>query len=546
MCGIFLFIGKSTNNFNSHYSNIKCRGPDDTRFLEKITDYGKVYMEFHRLQINDLSSNGMQPMTYITDNDCVLICNGEIYNCKELTQKYEFNMKSSSDCEIILHMFKRFGIEETVKQLDGVFAFALYDHETIYLARDIVGVRPLFYLWNGDEFIISSEAKSILSVDNINIDNEKNIIKQFPPGYFGKLTYNKNICNGILTFNTYTYFNLDRFKINPSTYKSCINTFKTLLTNAVKKRLLSDRPIGCFLSGGLDSSIICSLLCKLSDKKITTFSIGMENTNAPDLKYAKQVAEYLNTDHHEVKFTFNEGFAALEDLIFTLETYDITTIRAALPQYMLSKYILNNTDIKVVFSGEGADEHYAGYQYLHMAPNNNELHDETVSLLKNIHYFDVLRTDRTTAKFGLEVRVPFLDKRVVEHSLTIPPEYKESKNKIEKYIIRQAFIGNYLPEEILWRRKNAFSDAVGYGWVDELKKRIDLLINDDEFERKKEIYNINPPISKEALYYRNIFEKYYSGKGNFIPKFWMPNPNWCDNKLTDPSALVLDCFVEND
>lgn len=544
MCGIFAYLGDVPENIERYLSLIKHRGPDKTNFIEKKTKYGKAYLGFHRLSINDLSDKGSQPMQYLHDEDCLLICNGEIYNHKQLKEKYSFSTESNSDCEVILHMYKRFGIEETVKQLDGVFAFVLYDNETIYVARDIIGVRPLFIGYNNEDIIITSEAKSITNIfsDN-NIYHPRYSIKQFLPGRYAKITYENNN----LKCHKSKFFKWDSIKLNTKlSQKNMILTINDLLTKAVDKRLMSDRPIGCFLSGGLDSSVICSLMSRMLSKPVVTFAIGMKDSNAPDLKYAKIVADYLQTDHHTVYYTFEEGFKSIDDLIYTLESYDITTIRASLPQYLLSKYIEKNTDVKVLLSGEGPDEHFGGYQYLQMAPNKEEFNKEITKLTKNLCYYDVLRTDRTTSRFGLEVRVPFLDKEFIKYSLSIPPEYKESKNRIEKYLIRKAFDSNkYLPDEILWRRKNAFSDAVGYQWVDRLKEKIDTLISDDEFNECQSTYKHNIPLSKEALYYRKIFNKHYPGRSKFIHKYWMPNPSWSDTKLTDPSALKLNCFKEN-
>jgi len=544
MCGIVAYLGNVPENIERYLSIIKHRGPDQTNIIEKKTKYGKAYLGFHRLSINDLSDKGSQPMQYLHDTECLLICNGEIYNHKQLKEKYSFPTESTSDCEIILHMYKRFGIEETVKQLDGVFAFVLYDNETIYIARDIIGVRPLFVGYNEDDIIISSEAKSLTNIfSDTDIYNPRYTIKQFLPGRYATITYDSNK----LKYNKFKYFKWESIKLNTTlSQKSIILTINDLLTNAVDKRLMSDRPIGCFLSGGLDSSLICSLMSKMVSKQLVTFAIGMKDSNAPDLKYAKIVADYLQTDHHSVYYTFDEGFEALDDLIYTLESYDITTIRASLPQYLLSKYIKNNTDIKVLFSGEGPDEHFGGYQYLQMSPNKKEFQREITKLTKNLCYYDVLRADRTTSKFGLEVRVPFLDKEFIQYSLSIPPEYKESKNKIEKYLIRKAFDNsNYLPDEILWRQKNAFSDAVGYQWVDRLKEKIDTLISDEEFNECQRTYIHNIPLSKEALYYRKIFNKHYPGRSAFIPTYWMPNQAWSDDKITDPSALKLNCFKED-
>ena len=545
MCGIFAVIGNKDYS-KEDFNKIKERGPDDsqvTEIYDTLNHYtNNTILGFHRLRINDLSENGNQPMTYLGDTKCNLICNGEIYNYKQLQKDNEFEMKSSCDCEIILHMYKKYGIEETVKQLDGVFAFVLYDNGMIYIARDIIGVRPLFigrneqnvYSHISSRFGFASEAKCLV--------NEFNKVEQFKPGHYAVLSEN------ILQYNEYSFFDWD-IAINENLVEDQIcKDIYLKLRESVHKRLMSDRPVGCFLSGGLDSSVVCSIMKKKLNTQITTFAIGMKDSNAPDLKYAQIVADYLKTDHHTVYYSFEDGFAALDDLIYTLESYDITTIRASLPQYMLSKYIKENTDITVLLSGEGPDEHFGGYQYLQLAPNKEEFQKEAIKLTRELNYFDVLRTDRTTAKHSLEVRVPFLDKEFVKYSISIPPQYKESKDRIEKYLIRKAFDTEYphLPHEILWRRKNAFSDAVGYQWVDKIKETVDILITDAEFEESRKKYKHNPPLSKEALYYRKLFEKHYPNRDEFIPHYWMPNNEWTKTKMTDPSALKLSCFKEFD
>lgn len=539
MCGIYALIGNKDQN-ETEFNKIKHRGPDNSQFIKILNlDSNNTILGFHRLCINDLSENGNQPMSYIGDTNCKLICNGEIYNYKQLQKENKFEMKSNCDCEIILHMYKKYGIAETVNQLDGVFAFILYDNGIVYIARDLIGVRPLFIGRNkktnfNNSFGFASEVKCLV--------NEFEEVEQFKPGHYAIIS------NNTLNYIEYSFFDWN-IQINSElTEEQIYKDIYCKLRESVHKRLMSDRPIGCFLSGGLDSSVVCSIMKRKLHTQITTFAIGMKDSNAPDLKYAQIVADYLKTNHHSVYYTFDEGFAALDDLIYTLESYDITTIRASLPQYMLSKYVKENTNITVLLSGEGPDEHFGGYQYLQMAPNKDEFQKEATKLTRELNFFDVLRTDRTTAKHSLEVRVPFLDKEFVKYSLSIPPQYKESKDRIEKYLIRKAFETEYphLPSEILWRRKNAFSDAVGYQWVDKIKETIDGLITDLEFEESKKIYEHNPPLSKEALYYRRIFEKHYPNRGSLIPHYWMPNNEWTNNEITDPSALKLQCFKDSD
>tara|TARA_B100001248_G_C27398168_1_gene467388 strand:- start:2913 stop:4580 length:1668 start_codon:yes stop_codon:yes gene_type:complete len=539
MCGIFAYIGQNIpNNIDDFLNSIKYRGPDKTKIFISNDHFYNMYLGFHRLSINDLSNNGLQPMSYVYDASCKLICNGEIYNFQKLKDENDFNFKSKSDCEIILHMYKKYGIEYTIKNLDGVFAFVLYDNDKIYVGRDIIGVRPLFigYNINNNDVVIASEAKAIVNLCTR--------ISQFTPGHYVVIDMNSE-----LEMRSYSYHSWFIKQNNELTEELIIHNIHDNLVKAVQKRLMSDRPLGCFLSGGLDSSVICAIMKRFLKTPVTTFSIGMSDSNAPDLHFSKIVSDYLGTKHHNVTYTFEEGFNAIPELIYTLETFDITTIRASLPQYLLSKYIKKNTNITVLLSGEGPDEHYGGYQYLQKAPDDEALQQELLKLTTNLHYFDVLRTDRTTAKFSLEVRVPFLDKQFVMDSLKIPAKYKRSGERIEKYLIRKAFDtpeNPYLPKEILWRRKNAFSDAVGYQWVDRLQEKINTLITDKEFDNCPQKYKHCTPVSKEALYYRKIFESYYPDKAKLIPNYWMPNSEWFDKKINDPSATKLDCFKSGD
>ena len=533
MCGIFAIINNiesDLNDYMTYFNRISHRGPDD-HVIKKIDD--SVIFGFHRLSIIDVSNKGMQPFQYKNEN-VYIICNGEIYNHVELKNKYNLKPQSDSDCEIILQMYVKFGIDKTINELDGVFSFIIYDHGTIIIGRDPIGVRPLFIGINNSKTKIcfSSEIKAINEISDS--------IEPFLPGKY--MIINKNSSPYYIP-----YYNLNKNIVINNNLETGLQLVKDSLINAVKKRLMSDRPIGYMLSGGLDSSIITSIASKLSSTPLKTFSIGMKDSNAPDLYYAKKVSEYLKTDHTSIEYSLEEGLNMLEDVIKTIESYDVTTVRASLPQYILSNYIKENTDITVVFSGEGPDEHFGGYQYFKMAPSEDEFRRETIELTENLYYFDVLRTDRTTCAFSLEVRVPFLDKEFIKTSLSLPTHFKMSTDKIEKYMIRKAFDDNtYLPDEILWRSKNAMSDAVGYGWVDGIKEYVNTIITDEEFKTEAPKYEHNTPYSKESYYYRKLFEKHYPNHNKLISKFWMPCRDWCKNgeKINDPSALKLKCFTE--
>ena len=528
MCGIFFYKGNkySKEDLLLNFNKIINRGPDSS----KIISVDNNIFGFHRLAINDLSNNGMQP--FIND-DIYLICNGEIYNHEFLKDKYNINTESNSDCEVIIYLYKLLGIKETCELLDGVFSFVLYDknNDNIYISRDPFGVRPLFIGYTIDsELFVCSELKGI---------HDKCIyIKQFNPGTF--LEY-KNKDN--YSLNKY-YKN--EFKINlcqPENFiLSCI---RNKLIQSVKKRLLSDRPIGALLSGGLDSSLVCGIICKLyKDKKIKnklkTFSIGIKGST--DLEYAKNVADYIGSEHHTIECTEGDFLKVIPEVIYNIESYDTTTVRASVGNYLVAKYIKENTDIVVVFNGDGSDEQ-SGYKYLRNAPDKKQFHKECLKLLNNINYFDVLRSDRSiSSKWGLEARTPFLDKEFVEFYMTIDSNLKmyNDKNKLpEKYLLRKAFQKeNIIPNEVLWRPKEAFSDGCSSetrSWHKVIQEYVDKLITDDEFNNNKDKYKINPPLLKESYFYRKIFESYYPGKANVIPYFWLPN--WSDK--IDPSAREL-------
>ena len=530
MCGIFSYIGNkySKEDLLDNFNRIVNRGPDSSNIIT-VND---ITLGFHRLAINDLSDDGMQP--FINDN-IYLICNGEIYNHKKLYKDHlsQFKLKSNSDCEVIIYLYKLFGIEETCKMLDGVFSFVLYDElkDKIFIARDPYGVRPLFIGYTQDsDMFVSSELKAI---------HDKCIyIKQFNPGSY--LEY-KNKDNYILKKYHDNNFVINKFQ--PEEF--ILTCIRSKLISAVKKRLLSDRPIGALLSGGLDSSLVSGIICKLyRDKgiknKLQTFSIGL--TGATDLGYAKSVSDYIGSNHHTIECSEDSFLKAISNVIYNIESYDTTTVRASVGNYLVAEYIKQNTDIVVLFNGDGSDEQ-SGYKYLRNAPDSEAFNDECNKLINNIQYFDVLRSDRSvSSKWSLEARTPFLDKEFVQYYMTIDPKLKMYNNEnglIEKYLLRKAFSGhNIIPDEVLWRPKEAFSDGCSSeerSWHKIIQEHVDNLISDDEFNLNKNKYKINPPLLKESYFYRKIFDSYYPGKANVIPYFWLPN--WSDE--IDPSAREL-------
>ncbi len=516
MCGIFAtFSNNSVSKAVVDNSDlISHRGPDNSSEYR----HKKCYMKFHRLAIMDRTERSNQPMI---KQNMVLICNGEIFNYKELAEKYNIALTTGSDCEIIIGLFLRFRNLKFVPELNGDYAFILYNSSNgnIYVARDPYGVRPLF--WSKKPLSFASEMKAL---------SFANDVTHFSPGTHMKVTETRFEINNWYhipeKFDSNNMSNISTEEIHEKIHD--------LLSDSVAIRQMSDVPIGCFLSGGLDSSLISALVSRDMKENVSFFSIGLEGSI--DVENAKKVAEHLNiTDrHHIYTMTVEEGFNELRNVIYALETYDITTIRASTPQYILSKYIKNNTDVRVLFSGEGADEIFAGYAYEKLAPNVNALESDLRRLICELHCFDNLRVDRTTAAWGLEVRVPFLDRRIVDFMFEISPEHRWP-HPLEKSILRDSFNNGLLLDEILYRPKMAFSDAVSSestSWYKSLAALIDPLIADGELER-------SGLQSKEALYYKKIFDELFPGRSDILPYYWMPQ--WVDTK-GDPSATVIKNF----
>ena len=530
MCGILYYQGHkdiSENDFKNALNKLYLRGPDNNNTIT-ITENKK--MGFTRLSINDISSNGNQPL--IKNSNYYLICNGEIYNHKKLRDDNQFITHSNSDCEIIIHMYEKYGIKKTIQSLDGVFAFVLYDKSknTIFVGRDPYGVRPLFIgKTKNNELLLSSEIKSISEFSES--------LNPFPIGTYGILENDTNNIEYI------RYHNYD-FQFNTDTEDQIKENIRQLFTQAVHKRLMSDRPIGCLLSGGLDSSLVSALVARNYEPyTLNTFSIGMKGST--DLYYANMAAKHIKSNHHNIELTNEDFLNAIEETIYMIESYDITTVRASVGNYLVGKYIKENTDCKVIYNGDGSEEIMGSYLWLSNIDNEDDFYKENHKLLTEISYFDVLRSDRSISDNGLEPRVPFLDKKFVDYVMSIPPKYKMFGNGvIEKKILREAFEStNILPREVLFRKKEAFSDGVSSqekSWFQIIQEHLETQISDEEFSEEQKKYSHNPPHTKEALHYRRLFDKYYKNHSNIIPHFWMPNPKWCN--VTDPSARILDNY----
>ena len=479
---------------------IRHRGPD----WSGIYDDEKAILAHERLAIVDPTS-GKQPL-YSEDKKLILAANGEIYNHLELRKQFEgsYNFQTKSDCEVILPLYQEKG-PEFLDEMNGIFGFALYDAEKdeYFVARDHIGVIPLYMGWDKDgTFYVASELKAL--------EGTCTKIELFPPGHYylsstGELTqwYKRD------------WRDYEAVKDN----QTSIDELREALEAAVHRQLMSDVPYGVLLSGGLDSSVTSAIAKKYADKRVESgdtqdawwpqlhsFSVGLEGS--PDLAAAQKVADHIGTVHHEIKFTIQEGLDAIRDVIYNLETYDITTIRASTPMYLMARAI-KAMGIKMVLSGEGADELFGGYLYFHKAPNAEEFHKETVRKLDKLHMYDCLRANKSLAAWGIEGRVPFLDKEFMDVAMRINPQDKMiNGERMEKWVIRKAF-EDYLPESVAWRQKEQFSDGVGYSWIDTLKEIVEKEVSDEQLANARYRFPIQTPTSKEEFYYRSIFAEHF-------------------------------------
>ncbi len=514
MCGI-LVSEKMHEGAMVGFEKIDERGPDQS---EVMTIDDKLFM-FKRLSIMDLSDKGMQPFLY---KENVLVCNGEIYNFSLLLNEVDFTPKSESDCEVLLPLYDKFGVDMFAK-LDAEYALVLFDQEKKQLiaGRDPIGIRPLFYGYTADGYIMfSSEVKGI-------IDMVEKVLP-FPPGHYYDGEFHKYATQ------------LDVTEYSKDSLEEVLPAIKDKLVEGVRKRLSSDAKMGFLLSGGLDSSLVCSIAQKQFSEPIKTFSIGMEY-DAIDLKYAKEVANYLGTDHTEVIISKEDVLKSLHEVVYALETYDITTIRASMGMYLISKYIHENTDIKVLMTGEVSDELF-GYKYTDFAPDSESFQAECVKRVSELYMYDVLRADRSLASNSLEARVPFGDLDFVDYVMRINPKLKMNSYEMGKYLLRKAFEGDYLPSSILYRDKAAFSDAVGHSLVDYLKEYAEITYTDSEFSEKVKRFTTITPFTKESLLYMEIFQKHYPNCEHLVVDYWMPNKEWEGCNVTDPSARVLSNY----
>ncbi|MBT7574161.1 asparagine synthase B [Flavobacteriaceae bacterium] len=506
MCGIVcaLDLKQSSDLLRSQVlemsKKVRHRGPD----WNGIHCGKNVLLAHERLAIVDPAS-GNQPI-YSDDKNLILAANGEIYNHQQLRAQLssDYAFQTNSDCEIILALYKEKGVN-FIDDLNGIFGFVLYDEQNdeYLIARDHMGIIPLYMGWDKHgTFYISSELKALEGICNK--------IEIFPPGHFMSSTDNQ-----LVKWYDRDWMNFDSVKDN----KTNLEDLQTALENAVHRQLMSDVPYGVLLSGGLDSSITSALAKKYSKNRVESndvksawypqlhsFAVGLKGS--PDLIAAQKVADHIDSIHHEITFTVQEGLDAIKDVIYHLETYDVTTIRASTPMYLMAR-VIKSMGIKMVLSGEGADEIFGGYLYFHKAPDSKEFHEETVRKLDKLYQYDCLRANKSLAAWGIEGRVPFLDKEFIDVAMRINPKDKMiNSEKMEKWVLRKSF-EQYLPESVAWRQKEQFSDGVGYDWIDSLKDLVNEKVTDDMFKNAKFTFPFQTPMSKEEYYYRSIFEEHY-------------------------------------
>jgi asparagine synthase (glutamine-hydrolysing) len=586
MCGIFYYqrvcakdrhrskisVEKYGQLFTD-FAKLSHRGPDDARLQRNDAHNVRSLFGFHRLAVNGLTAAANQPFEAMR---CKLICNGEIYNYRELIARYDLGdvCSTNSDCEVIIHLYKRLGMEAMLNELDGVFSMVLYDKNSnrTYVARDPMGVRSLFIGVDTVAAVVTGQNSA--EIESFSVASEMkalshcapNCVTQFPAGcyydfdnstargnYFAYYKYLTVDAVNIVSVRTnLTFPEIDDADNNNS--KLIMHTTRALLIDAVQKRLMSDRPIGALLSGGLDSSLITAIICKHGGlaSRLNTYSIGLRGSI--DLIWAKRVAEFLGTAHHEVCLEESDFLAAIEPTIAQIESYDTTSVRASVGNYLVSQYISRTTDDVVIYCGDMSDEIFGSYRGFVNAPDDEEFKRENARIVQDVRFFDLLRSDKSISGCGLEARVPFADKAFIEHVMTaIHPRYKRfsagETGVMEKAVLRTAFevldqANAYLPTAALWRRKEAFSDGVSAHpecgtcaktWIDVIREYVDSKVSDTEYLRERGKYQHNTPYDKESYYYRKIFEQHYPDRSGIIPYFWR-HP-FCND--LDPSARLL-------
>ena len=522
MCTIMVYTGQDMpdEEFERAFAKTASRGPD----MQRVVKFGGGIVGFQRLAIMGLTEEGMQP--FFMDGNCA-VCNGELYGFRKIKRELEgkgYTFSSDSDCELILPLYREYGTEMFAR-LDAEFAMVIYDAErgSFVAARDPIGIRPLFYGYSeSGRIVFASEAKNLTDIADE--------VRAFPPGCY--------YADGEFVRYADPAFPGERVRDDVET---ATRNIREKLVAGIAKRLDADAPVGFLLSGGLDSSIVCAVAARILHKPVRTFAIGMD-TDAIDLKYAAQVAEHIGADHTEVIIDRNDVLSSLEDVVAALGTFDITTVRASVGMYLVCKYIREHTDIKVLLTGEVSDELF-GYKYTDFAPTPAAFGQEAEKRVRELYMYDVLRADRCISVHGMEARVPFGDLDFVKYVMRLDPAIKMNVYGKGKYLLRKAFEGDLLPENILWREKAAFSDAVGHSMVGIIRDYAESRFTDEEYERRRARYSHARPFTKESLLYREIFEKYYPRTAASIADFWMPNREWEGLRgVKDPSARVLSNY----
>lgn len=523
MCGITVFFGDHTvPNLDTYFKRGSKRGPEQYTY-ESNQD---VHMGFHRLAINGLHKECSQPLHF---KQYVLVCNGEIYNYKELIKKYNFKMETQSDCEVILKLYDLMR-EHCVYELDGEYSFVIHDlqDDHIFVARDPFGVRPLYMNHFKESYCLSSDLFP-MSFQSMKA------VEHFPPGHYAKFTKHRWGFEKEMT--PYHSTQANTFGTSTTSYE---RVYQTLCNSVYKRVMNTERPVACLLSGGLDSSLVAALAsryCKQLGKVLETYSIGLQGSE--DLKYSSKVAEHIGSKHTQIVCSEDEFIFSIPLVIKDIETYDTTSVRASVGNWNVGKYIKSNSLAKVVLNGDGADELMGGYLYFHACPDQEEFDKECRRLLKDIHCFDVLRSDKSISSHGLEPRTPYLDKEFVEAYLNLPLEIRYGKGNIEKQVIRsiiECFDPTLIPREVLVRKKEAFSDGVSSlerSWYQTIQERMPSM--------DKTVYLHNQPQTDEQYYYRHLFEQYHKGCEKLIPYFWMPKYV----NATDASARTLSQYKES-
>lgn len=526
MCTIMAYFKKDApyQAFEQGLLETTSRGPD----MQEIVQVKDGILGFQRLSIMGLSPEGMQPFQ---KGSLYCVCNGEIYGFRKIKEELlnkGYTFKSESDCEILLPLFEEKGVE-MFKELDAEYACILYDEATgsVIAARDPIGIRPLFYGFDNDNAILfSSEAKNIVKL-------VKKVIP-FPPGHYykdGEFVCYKD-CTDVQSYSS-------------DDLETVCSNIHDLLVKGVEKRLDADAPVGFLLSGGLDSSLVCAISANLLKKPIETYAIGME-LDAIDLKYAKEVADYIGSNHHEIIINRDDVVNAIRPVIKALATYDITTIRASIGMYLICKAIHEQSDLRVLLTGEISDELF-GYKYTDFAPSAEEFQKEAEKRIRELYMYDVLRADRCISTHSLEARVPFGDLAFVDYVMHIDPKMKLNTYNKGKYLLRHAFEKDeILPYSILMREKAAFSDAVGHSLKDDISEYAESMYTQEEFEKGCAKYTFATPFTKESLLFRDIFEEFYPGQADMVVDFWMPNKSWDGlQEVNDPSARVLSNYGDS-